>query len=237
MQPSQSNPPSRVNKLFTLGASIVVAAVLVALIIPIVGSFDNPGNLPRSLNGGHQIYMALRNYAEEAGHGGGFPTFADYKEGRPPFENSNEALQVLLPNYIDDLRVFDNKESAWCRPTVKPPAVANVIHPGFSDWCYVRGLRRDSPPQWPLLANAFAPGTTHYVKDPSKPGGVWKGIRAVVVHAGGSAKIVETKPSSEFFFVPRQDKPQANAFEADGEWLAGEHVKVLLPILPQGAAQ
>ena len=103
------------------------------------------------------------------------------------------------------------------------------VQRGANDWCYVRGLSPDSPPRLPLLANAFAPGTTRYVKDQSKPGGVWNGANAIVVWVSGSAEIIETKPDGETFFIPRPDKPSANAFEKDGEWLSGKNVDLLFP--------
>ena len=94
----------------------------------------------------------------------------------------------------------------------------------------MRGLKDSSNSRWPLLANAFAPGSTTYVKDQSKPGGVWKGQNAIVVWAGGSAEIVETKDQGETFFVKRSDKPTANAFDKDQDWLSGEDVEVLFPL-------
>ena len=80
-----------------------------------------------------------------------------------------------------------------------------------------------------MLANALAPGSTTYVKDPALRGGAYRGVNAVVIWANGSAEVVETKEKGDLYFVPRADKPGANAFEKEAEWLAGENVKVLNP--------
>jgi type II secretory pathway pseudopilin PulG len=211
---------------------IGVVIVLFLLLMPVQRGHLLQGRMAENLNNGRQIYLALRNYASDSPHAGMFPMHAG-SDATALFTNSNQALGALLPRYLDDKRPFQNKHSAWCRATTISEITANRILPGENDWCYVRGLTENSDKQWPLLANAFAPGTTHYVKDPGQPGGVHKGVNAIVIRAGGSGEIVDTKKTGETFFVKRPDKPAANAFEADGEWLAGENVKVLYPMDPQ----
>jgi hypothetical protein len=181
---------------------------------------------------GHMLYYSLRNYASENAHNDTFPTFADPDTRTRTFTDSNDALGSLLHRYVDDKRIFFHKHSAWCTTTVKNDDAANSLLPGENDWVYVRGLKSSSPQKWPLLANAFAPGTTSYITDPTKPGGCWDGIRAAVIWADGHADVVKTKPSGDTYYVPRSDKPEANAFEKSEDWLTGENVEVLLPKLP-----
>jgi prepilin-type N-terminal cleavage/methylation domain-containing protein len=222
----------RKHSAFTLIELLVVIsiiAIIAALAMPAFSSFMLKGRMADQLNNGRQIYLAMRNYASETSHGGAFPAYKDPDDANSLVNNSNEAFEILVPRYMDDKKVFFNKHSAWCKTTTKSESTANRVQPGENDWCYVRGLKDSSNSRWPLLANAFAPGTKNYVKDQSRPGGVWKGANAVVVWAGGSAEMVETKDQGETFFVKRSDKPQANAFEQDSDWLSGEEVQVLYP--------
>ena len=215
--------------LIELLVVISIIAIIAALAMPAFSSFMLKGRMADQLNNGRQIYLGMRNYASEISHGGSFPAYKDPDDASSLVQNSNEAFEVLVPRYLDDKKVFANKNSAWCKTTTKTEATANKVQPGENDWVYVRGLKDSSNSRWPLLANAFAPGTTTYIKDQSKPGGVWKGANAIVVWAGGSAEQVETKDQGESFFVKRADKPSANAFEKDSEWLGGEDVQVLYP--------
>ena len=215
--------------LIELLVVISIIAIIAALAMPAFSSFMLKGRMADQLNNGRQIYLSLRNYASETSHGGAFPAYKDPDDANTLVQNSNEAMEVLQPRYLDDKRPMANKNSAWCKTTTKSEQTANKVQPGENDWVYVRGLKDSSNSRWPLLANAFAPGTTTYIKDQSKPGGVWKGANAIVVWAGGSAEIAETKEQGESYFVKRSDKPSANAFEKDSDWLAGTDVQVLYP--------
>ena len=215
--------------LIELLVVISIIAIIAALAMPAFSSFMLKGRMADQLNNGRQIYLSMRNYASETSHGGQFPAYKDPDDATTLVQNSNEAFEILLPRYLDYKKIFTNKNSAWCKTTTKSENTANKVQPGENDWVYVRGLKDSSNSRWPLLANAFAPGTTTYIKDQSKPGGVWKGANAIVVWAGGSAEQVETKDQGESFFVKRSDKPSANAFEKDSDWLAGDDTQVLYP--------
>ncbi len=96
----------------------------------------------------------------------------------------------------------------------------------------MRGLKDSSNAQWPILANAFAPGTTHYVKDPTQKGGVWKGMHAIVIWVSGSAEVTETREKGDVYFVKRVDKPAADAFVQDGDWLGSGRI-LRKPVSPE----
>lgn len=215
--------------LIELLVVISIIAILAGISLPTLVNIIRRGRMTQQLNDGRQIYVAMRSYASETSHGGAYPAYKDIDDPNTKVATSNEAFEVLMPRYLDNKQVFANRNSAWCETAVKTAATAHRVLPGESDWCYVRGLKDSSNSQWPLLANAFAPGTTTYVKDESKPGGVWKGSDAVVIWVGGSAEMVETKAQGETYFIKRPDKPSANAFEKDQDWLAGENIQVLYP--------
>jgi hypothetical protein len=212
--------------------SVLLGVVLVALLSIIQKRMQYGGKMAGTLNNGRQIYLGMRNYALDSLRQGRFPEYLDDDKTREPFKDSNAALSALLPRYIDDKEVFFNRRSMWCTPREDKPPLENTILPGENDWVYVRGLKDSSNGRWPLLANAFAPGTLTYVSDPDKPGGVWKGANAVVIWAGGSAEIVDTKQLGDAFYVKRPDKPAANAFAKDTDWLNEPEIEVLLPLLP-----
>ena len=211
--------------------AIIILITLTILIVPAVYSFRFKTKMAHQLGAGRQIYLSLRNYASDLENGGAFPIYADRENPTGPVATSSEAFQVLLPRYLDDKRPLFNKGSAWCDRRISGAGFDTKILPGENDWVYVRGLTDKSPSRWPLFANAFAPGTTTYVQEQKKPGGVWKGAHAIVVFSGGSAEIVETRPQGNAFYVPRSDQPSANAFEKDPEWLNGTNVQLLFPPL------
>ena len=215
--------------LIELLVVIGIISILAALSMPAFVNFIKRGRMTAQTSDGRQIYIAMRSYASERSHGGAFPAYKDVDDPTTLAGTSNEVFEILVPRYLDNKQVFANRYSAWCQSAPKTAATAHKVLPGESDWCYVRGLRDSSDSQWPLLANAFAPGTKSYVADATKPGGVWKGSDAVVIWAGGSAEVVETKAQGETFFIKRADKPSANAFEKDQDWLSGDNIEVLYP--------
>jgi type II secretory pathway pseudopilin PulG len=226
----------RLQRCITLLITAIVFGVLAVLAAPAVSSFVGKGRIAGQLCSGRQIYLALRNYASE--NAGAFPSVIRDEAGERLATTSSEAFELLIPRYFDDKRPFFNKSSAWCFRRVGGASFENHIYPGENDWVYVRGLTGDSPSRYPLLANAFTPGTLTYGSDPKRPGGVWKGQSAVVIWAGGSGEIVETqrRNDTEGYSIRRSDRAERNAFETDGEWLNGETIRVLYPQLPDAKA-
>jgi hypothetical protein len=225
--------PSLVRVSFVVTLLVIAVTVLLLRHIYLNSKWHLLGITADQVTHGQEIYYALRSYAEDEimNRGGAFPTYLEDDPHKQLHTNSNEALQTLLSRYCDK-RTFLHRRSAWCRSIPDDPAQREVLRPGENDWCYVRGLRVDSPPAWPILANAFAPGTTAYVKDPTLPGGVFRGNFALVYSVGGAAEIINTTRQGNLYVVPRKDKPAANAFEKDADWLTGKNVELLFPALP-----
>jgi prepilin-type N-terminal cleavage/methylation domain-containing protein len=223
----------RKHSAFTLIELLVVIsiiAIIAALAMPAFTSIMLKSRMSDQMNNGRQIYIAMRSYSSEISHGGVFPAYSDPDDANTLVDDSNAAFEILMKRHLDDKKVFFNKQSAWCTLQPKTEANARKVLVGESDWFYVRGLKESANSTWPILANAFKSASEYsYVKDPGKKGGVWKGANAVVIFAGGSAEVVETKEKGEEYFIKRPDKPGDNAFTKTDDWLGGEDVKILGP--------
>jgi prepilin-type N-terminal cleavage/methylation domain-containing protein len=220
--------PRRGFTLIELLVVISIIATLAAIAVPTMGAIQMRGRMTNQVANGRSIFQAMAVYASDKDE---FPTYADFDDPNTMVNNSNEAFEILLKGgMLDDKRVLNNNNSAWCSRQAQNESTAKRVLPGENDWSYVAGVRwsvKDS--RWPILANAFAPGTTTYVKEQAQKGGAWKGTKAVVIWAGGNGEIVETKEKGSSYFIKRPDKPGADAFQQDGEWLSGDKVKVLHP--------
>ena len=194
----------------------------------VVAEVRRKAAMTAQLNNGRQIYLAMRIYSSDSE--GTFPAFKDPDDEKTVFKSSNAALESLLGRYLDDKKVVFNASSAWCKARKEDAADAKKVLPGDCDWAYVRGLSDTAPANWPILANAFAPGAKSYVADTKVAGGVWGGRDAVVFYAGGNGEVVATKKKDDTYFIPRKDKAEANAFEKDDDWLGGNGTEVLAPL-------
>jgi prepilin-type N-terminal cleavage/methylation domain-containing protein len=223
----------RKNTAFTLIELLVVIsiiAIIAALAMPSFNSFLMKSKMTGQMSNGLNIWKAMGNYATNPDDDS-FPIYKDREDPSTQVTNANEAFEILLSKgMLDDKKVFYNPASQWCSKQVNNEATAKKVQTGENDWCYMVGLSRSTADsRWPILCNAFVPGTTYYTTDSGKKGGVWKGNRAVVIYSGGNGDVVETLDQGSNFIVRRADKPKSNAFEKDGDWLSGDKVKLLYP--------
>jgi len=213
--------------LIELLVVISIIAILAGLLFPNFASIIGRATATKQLSNGKTIFTAMVNYAGTDD----YPIYKDKEDPTTKVADSNEAFEILLKGgYLDDKKVLVQKGSAWVKPAVNSEATAKQVLQGENDWCYVVGLNRTSArSSWPILANAFVPGTTYYTTDVGKKGGEYRGIKAVVVYAGGNAEIEDTLDKGGSYIVRRKDQPQEDAFVQSGEWLSGQDVKVLYP--------
>lgn len=220
-------------RAFTLIELLVVVgiiAILAGLATPAFVNMLRTARMTEQMNNGKQILTAMIGYSAEISHGGSLPLYTDPDDPATLINTSNEAFEILLKgNYLDSKAGIFNRSSAWCKKVANDSSTKLKVQTGESDWCYVRGLRDTSSSDWPVLANAFAEGTTTYITNDGKKGGVWKGTRAVVIYRGGNGALVETKAMGDTYFIKRADNPAADAFVPDDDWLNGENIKVLYP--------
>jgi hypothetical protein len=197
----------------------------------VLGAEERKKKMAAQLAKGLEIAKAMGSYAV-AGDRQEFPRYFDRDDPSTEAVTANEAMTILLRSgMLKDKQLFVNADSAWCKQEENAKPAPKTVGPGECDWCYVVGLHWNTKKdQWPLLANAFMPDSTLYQTNPRLKGGVYSGTQAIVMSAGGNGEIVETRKKDQFFYIPRADKPAANAFEKDGDWLRGKDLKVLYPL-------
>jgi prepilin-type N-terminal cleavage/methylation domain-containing protein len=213
--------------LIELLVVISIIAILAGLLFPNFGAILGRANMTKQVANGRNIFTAMVNYAGSDD----YPIYKDKEDPTTKVADSNDAFEILLKGgYLDDKKLLAQKGSAWVKPAVNSEATAKQVLQGENDWCYVVGLNRTTArSNWPILANAFSPGTTTYVTDIGKKGGEYKGVKAVVVYSGGNAEVEDTLDKGGSYIVRRKDQVQEDAFVPSGEWLSGPEVKVLYP--------
>src|SRR5262245_36577445 len=187
----------RKNSAFTLIELLVVIsiiAIIAALAMPSFSSFLMKGKMTGQMSNGLNIFKAMANYASDPNKDE-FPIYTDPEDPGTQVNNSSEAFEILMKNgMLDDKKVLYDQTSSYSQKQVKKKSAGKKVQQGENDWVYVVGIKwstKDS--RWPILANAFAPGSTYYVKDKGQKGGCWGGTRAVVIWAGGNGEVVDTK--------------------------------------------
>lgn len=187
-------------KAFTLIELLVVItiiAILASIALPVFSSVQIKGQQTKALSNAKQIGLALRLWAGD--HDGNFPSYT-LSGGSPTtttVSDSNTAFAELFPTYVQSENIFWQSKSAWCNSSapdeVTDPAGTDTpsltLAKGENEWAYVLGLNDTSNPAVPLLANGFVDQSSHtYTTDVTKKGGVWKGVKAIVVRADNSGK-------------------------------------------------
>jgi prepilin-type N-terminal cleavage/methylation domain-containing protein len=223
--------------LIELLVVISIIAILAGIALPVFGEVQVRGAQTKALSNAKQVGLACKLFAQD--FNGNFPLYTDIDNKTEGGNDSNSILQTLIPDYIPEKSVFAIPKSAYCKGVGRGSTQPDKLGAGENEWAYVKGLSDTSNARFPLLADGFAPGSTHYIADDSQPGGVWKAKKAVVVRVdisgtvetlykrGSGANVKGTVKRSE-------DDPQKNAFEPDSganpPWLTGSDVKVLNPV-------
>ncbi|MDB6148643.1 MAG: prepilin-type N-terminal cleavage/methylation domain [Chthoniobacter sp.] len=222
--------------LIELLVVISIIAILAGIALPVFGEVQIRGAQTKALSNAKQVGISLRLFA--ADYNGNFPIFTNPSEATGTANTSNEIFQTLVPDYLPDEGVFSIPGSAYCKPKAGSKMGDGKIAAGENEWAYVVGLSDTSTSLFPLLADGFAPGGTNYVSDETKPGGVWKAKKAVVVRVDGSGTVETTYKrgtgKDAKATVKRPDDPKQDAFKPDASypWLSGNGVRVLNPIVP-----
>jgi prepilin-type N-terminal cleavage/methylation domain-containing protein len=192
---------------FTLMELLVVIAII-ALLVGIAG----PGlqmamitaRASAAAGNARQIAIALRGYAQD--NDGAFP---DSKG----MTNSNEAFRELFPAYMQvELNFVVPSSPVGKKADNKIEPEARVLERGENHWAYVAGLSDSSHPLWPLIVD-HTDGSGYYGTSETKPGGTWRGGKAIVIRCDGGAVAMKLGGTGSKRFIPRHDDDRKNALQ------------------------
>jgi prepilin-type N-terminal cleavage/methylation domain-containing protein len=209
--------------LIELLVVITIISILAAVAVPVQQAIIESGRQTRALKHAQQIVTAMRAHAMDAG--GIFP------QGRNQYgeeiTTSNDAFRDLVPDYLEDERIFAVSGSRWgARADNRFESSSEILEPGENHFAYVSGLSDSSRNWWPLVVDGTT-GSGVYTREEGQRGGRWKGKRAIVVFVDGSASATKLRGEGESRFVPRLDDDRRNALDV-GSYMP-EGVQLLDP--------
>ncbi|MBS0658036.1 MAG: type II secretion system protein [Verrucomicrobia bacterium] len=235
--------------LIELLVVITIIGILAGIALPAYTSVQEKAAQTKTLAQAKQIGLTLKLYAGD--NDGVFPSKQlDPNTGQPgtaDVTNSNEAFRQVFPQYLTQEKIFWVGKSKWCKPTAPDENISSttqILAAGENHFAYVAGLTDTSPASWPLVADGFAGGTgsqadATYSKDPSATGGVWKGLKAIIVRVDQSGEIVNLgKEGTNLAFKATRPNPTgsgtlnlfAKGTSSNDTWLSG--ATVLNPLQP-----
>lgn len=232
--PSRRSAFSLLELMFLL----FVIAVLAGIALPVFSGVSVKGAQTKALSNAKQIGLALRLYASD--NDGAYPSYT-LKNGKPTktvVPDSNTAFAQLFPDYVQEENIFWLPKSAFCSPnppdeiTDNPPrdTPVDTLKKGENEWAYVVGLNDSSNPAVPLIASGFADPKQHtYTKDPSRPGGVFKGATAIVIRSDTSGAVMKVDQATMTVVGPNGGTENGDIFTPENGgngWLKPENFVV-----------
>ena len=230
--------------LIELLVVISIIAILAGIALPVFGEVQVRGAQTKALSNAKQVGTGCKLFAMD--YQGNFPQWPkgadsapDKTKGSDTLTDSNSVLETLIPDYLPDKGVFSIPKSAYCKVTTA--GATDKLAAGENEWAYVTNLSDTSNSRFPLLADGFSTGSESapsYNADETKPGGVWKAKKAIVVRVDISGTVETlygkgTGKDRQGTVKRFEDKPAENAFVADtaNDWL-NDKAKVLNPSAP-----
>jgi prepilin-type N-terminal cleavage/methylation domain-containing protein len=212
--------------LIELLVVIAIIAILAAIALPVYTTAIMNGQMTDALSNIRQIGMGLRMYAND--NGGTFPATSNaYNE---PINTANDAFRSLVPNYIDNEKVFTvarSKDGPKADNKIEPQT--EILRPGENHFAYIQGLNQSSNSNWPVIVDG-TDGSGHYTTVESNYGGVWKGTKALIARVDGGAMEVPLLGPTTERFVPRFDDKTKDALVVTD--YMGTDAKLLDPAHP-----
>lgn len=184
--------------LIELLVVITIIAILASIALPVFSSVTERANQTKDLSNAKQIGLACKVFAGD--HDGKFP----YQNGQvdPPTDiaapgtgaTSNQIFASLVPGYIPTEKIFYLAKSAWSSkvPDEQTSTAALRVEKSTNNFAYMFGLGDTDNPSYPLIFDAPTAGGTTYSTNPATQGGVWKGKKAIVIHADASGSVENT---------------------------------------------
>ena len=201
--------------LIELLVVITIIGILAGIALPVFNSVQIKGQQTKCLAQAKQIGLALKLFATD--NDGVFPA-----KGTPAVMTSappeaNTAFSALFPAYTRSEKIFDNKLSAYHMAPGADDLIdasfsgslgANTLQAGENVYGYMMGLSDVTSPSSPLIFDGAADLTGDYTNLTTAKGGVWSGVKAIVIRQDTSGA-VETLSST--FQVTGQDPSATSA--------------------------
>ena len=188
--------------LIELLVVIAIIAILASIALPAFSAVQERAKQTKDLSNGKQIALTLKQFALD--NNGVFPAnapAATYAAGVPLAAGSvsNDAFWWLFPQYTTSEDIFVVGGSVWSPGADNKIDVAGAaarvetLKIGECGYAYTLGLNDTSNPQFPLVEDAFVSGAAKpwpYSNDRTIKGGVWGGLRAIVIFVDGSGRVI-----------------------------------------------
>jgi prepilin-type N-terminal cleavage/methylation domain-containing protein len=204
--------------LIELLVVIAIIAILASIALPAFSSVQERAKQTKDLSNGKQVALALKQFALD--NNGVFPNNAYGAGNNYPAapaltgaSKSNDAFRWLVPTYVNSEDVFVVPGSQWSSGDDNSIDAANNVSGGQTypqaagdlttlaagtaivggevGYAYVTNLNDTSNPQFPLMIDGFSTGLITYNNDRTTRGGVWAGLRAVVIFVDGSGRVMK----------------------------------------------
>ena len=209
--------------LIELLVVISIIAILAGIALPAFTAAMLTAKIVDATSDAKQIALALRIQAED--YEGNFPE--DRNSHDEPILTSNDAFRGLIPNYLQAEEVFAVGSSPVGKKADNNIKSKNtMLTRGENHWAYISGLSTTSNSSWPLIVD-HTDGSGRYGAVDTKPGGTWKGTRAIVVRVDASASAHVLAGTGDKRFLRRYDEPGKNALELED--YMGKGPKLLEP--------
>jgi prepilin-type N-terminal cleavage/methylation domain-containing protein len=206
------------NRGFTLIELLVVItiiAVLASISFPVYNKVTMRSKITKDLSNVRQILMAMKMFGID--NDGIFPTGSLSTTdptgggggGSEP-STSTDAFQELIPDYINEERIFYTSGNNTLRKNI--PNEDGTLTADENCFSYVAGGNDSTESSVPIVADWFTGGDTNY--DATHPW--WGAGQAVVGNADGSAASKRLKKDGNTGFVMAADK-QTNLFTTRDE--------------------
>ena len=226
--------------LIELLVVISIIAILAGIALPVMTIVLTNAAQTNDLANAKQVGLGLRLYS--ADNNGYFPTL-NGATGSGTATNSNQAFLNIVPAYVPSQKIFYVRGSGWStgQAAVELSTTTGTLQAGSNGYAYVLGLQDSWNTNFPLLADAFAQGTSPtgpgtYSSAQGQQGGVWKGRKAIVVRIDDSAKIEKvggpgmTNQLAVYANGANTDNSSSDIFTVGSTWLPS--CQVLNPETP-----
>ena len=216
--PQSTNGLTRLEGVIAVGVTAILTAIVLPAFMTRLG--DDRGVIPVLVNA-KQVHHALAAYAVD--YRGWFP-----KAGL----TASESYQALFPTYLSSKELFFARHSAWTpNPPLDHDPDPSTLRPGQNHFAYVPGLRVDSNPDFPLVAEGFVEGRPGVYSNGLKAkGGRMRGQVVIVVRVDGRGRAERPYRSDYRVYDSTGIFSKRDIFAPAVDWLASDQA----PLNPAG---